>query len=351
MLLFEPLAPYVKWHRMNKGNPEEGKCIPEKKCFDALYESPGDPMNLMNIGYVLDHGGEEIKSPVSRLTEQSIGDVEKCIKHDPEPNDITFKTIKYWMERIPSANHFLLCDTAFFLKLPEEASTYAIPYELKSQGLRRFGGYGLLHRWVSSRIKYASGESSCRLISVCLGNNTNMAAIKNGMPIDTSIGFTGIEGIMSSGGCGDIDPTIIFNLDNEGLELSEINRLLSRESGFKAFLGENAGFLDIIDDVGKGPAAIAREVFGYSILKYIGAFIAKLGGVDSIVFASDNLNAAESFIFEIASTLRFMGIQYKMRDSGEDDFYEISEPESKIKVFCCNYNRWNILNQSITEIH
>lgn len=345
MLLFEPEAPYLKWYMINKGKIEEGKCLFESKCMDAVSEKLGDIKDVGKIGYILYYGGEEIKSPVNRLTEKNIIDFEKCIKYSPELNDITFKTAKYWMKRIPAAKHFLFSDTAFFLNLPKEACTYAIPYELSENGVKRYGGYGLLHQWVYKKTELLNKSGMHRLISVYLGNNTNIAAIKNNRPLDISIGFSRIEGIMSSGGCGDIDPTIIFNLNSDGLAFNEINKLLSQESGFSAFLGKNANFFDVIKNKDKGPAADVNEIFSYSIIKYIGAYIAELGGVDAIVFSSENLLAANSFIMDIINKLQFLGVKCKMIEPWLKDFFKISEPTSKIKVYCFNYKKWNIFNQ------
>ncbi len=345
MLLFEPEAPYLNWFLINKGKIEEGKFIFDRKCMDAVSEKLGGIEDVKKIGYILYHGGEEIKSPVSRLTDNNIIDFEKCVKYNPELNDITFKTAKYWMKRIPGAEHFLFCDTAFFLKLPQESSSYAIPYELSRIGVKRYGGYGLLHRWVYKKTEHLNKNGIHRLISVYLGNNTNLAAISNNRPLDTSMGFTRIEGIMSSGGCGDIDPTIIFNLNSAGLEFKEINKLLSRESGFSAFPGKNNDFFNVINRINKRTSADVKEVFCYSIVKYIGAFIAELGGVDSIVFSSENLRAAGSFIMEIINKLQFLGVKCKLKEEGDKDFLKISETRSKIKVYCFNYKKWNILDQ------
>ncbi len=345
MLLFDPELPYLKWYRINERETEEGKCIVGKYCMDAVGEQLGDIKDITKIGYILYHGGEEIEAPVNRLTEKNIFDFEKCIKYNPELNDITFKTAKYWMKRIPKAKHFLFCDTAFFLQLPQEVYTYAIPYVLSRKGVRRYGGYGLLHQWVYKKTEQLNKSGRNRVMSVYLGNNTNIAAIKNNRPLDTSIGFTRIEGIMSSGGCGDIDPTIIFNLNSSGLELNEINKLLSQKSGFSAFLGKNANFFDVIKNKDKGPTTDVKEVFSYSITKYIGAFIAELGGMDSIVFSSENLWAAGSFILEIIDKLQFLGVKCKLKEGGQNDFFKISEPNSKIKVYCFNYKKWNIFNQ------
>jgi acetate kinase len=347
MLIFEPEAPYVKWYRIIKGKVCEGKCVFEKERMDAVARDIGDIDDVREIGYILYHGGDTIKSPVSRLTEKNIADVNRCVKYNPELNDITFKTAKYWMKRIPEAMHLLLCDTSFFLKLPPESSTYAIPFELKRKGVKRYGGYGLLHQWVYAKTKPAKGSGKHGLISVYLGNNTNIAAVKNDRPIDTSMGFTHIEGIMSSGGCGDIDPTIIFNLNSDGLTFNEINILLSQESGFRAFPGRNADFSDVIKNKEKGPAANVKEVFSYSIVKYIGAFFAELGGADSIVFSSDDIKAAGGFIREITDMLRFLGVKCNWKEAGRKDFFKISEPDSKIKIYCFNYKKWNILDQNL----
>ncbi|MGA2143232.1 MAG: hypothetical protein ABSG94_12570 [Brevinematales bacterium] len=344
MLLFEPDAPYLNWFLANEGKTgEEGyRFFFDGKCMERVNGKIGSIKDVKKIGYILYNGGDEIKSPVIRLTDKNIIDYESCIKFNPENNDITFKVAKYWLKQIPEARHYLFCDTAYFLKLPRESSVYAIPYELGKLGIKRYGGYGLLHQWVYKKAVKVNKRAIRRLISVYLGNNTNIAAVSRNKPIDTSIGFSRIEGIMSSGGCGDIDPTIIFNLNSAGLEFNEINGLLSRESGFSAFPGRNNDFLNVIGKSDKGSSPDVKEVFIYSIVKYIGAFTAELGGVDSIVFSCENLLPAEGFILEIINRLKFLGVKYKTKDAGEKDFYNISEPGSKIKVYCFNYKKWNI---------
>jgi acetate kinase len=189
-----------------------------------------------------------------------------------------------------------------------------------------------------------------RVISIYLGNNTNLAAIKDGIPIDTSMGFTPIEGIMSSNGCGDIDPTIVFNINSTGVSFNEINKILGSESGFSSFLEKNANFYDVIKISKDDEKYKVKKIFIYSILKYIGAYISKLGGVDAIVFSNENIKASIGFIREICGGIKFLGLKCKNNINCDEDYQEITENDSNIKIFCFKYNKWKILNElTITD--
>jgi acetate kinase len=345
VLIFDPELPYLKWCKIMENKFNEYKYSFDSDCLDKIKKEACNLDGIKKIGYLLYNGGDEIKEPVIHLSEKNISNLKKSIKFFPERNDATFNIASYWMKKNPELDHILFCETAFFLRLPPESSTYAIPYKLTNQGIKRYGGYGLLHQWANEKIKKINELKQGKVISIYLGNNTNLTSMRKGAPVDTSIGFTPIEGIMSSKGCGDIDPTIVFDINSTGISFNEINKILGTESGFTALLGKNANYNDIIKINNDDEKANVKKIFIYSILKYIGAFISKLGGVDTIIFSNENFNESIVFIFEIINSLEFLGVRLKNKIDCNNEYFEITEAESKIKIFCLKYNKWKILNE------
>lgn len=342
-VIFIPDLPVLRWCTIENGIFAENKLELKSDWQNTLVESLGNLKNVESVGYLLYHGGEEITKPANRLLMESLPKIEKCVRFLPEHNDLTYKLAKYWLKKLPNAQHILFCDTAFFLSLPSEASTYAVPYKLRQKGVRRYGGYGLCHQRVWEKTTAVGKGAVKKVISIYLGNNTNIAAIKNGQPLETTLGFTLVEGIPSARGCGEIDPTIIFQLRFLGMTFDEINQLLSRESGFTGLLGRGCGFLDIVPRTEIAETNAVREVFRYSVLKYIGASISVLGGVDALVFASEYLVESLPFIEELCQQLEFLGLKFRTVSEENKKFWALTEESSSLKVFCLKYSPWEML--------
>ncbi|MDD5680557.1 MAG: hypothetical protein PHI59_04890 [Candidatus Omnitrophica bacterium] len=343
ILIFDPNPPYLSWCKAEGDKYSEGICPFDIGWFDKVAGEIGSIETIESIGYVLHHGGEIIKNPVEIISSGTIKNLEKCIKFFPEYNDITFKVVERFIKKVPGIKHILFCDTAFFVDLPQEISTYAVPYELQKRGIRRFGRQGLCHQWAWSKIKGLSGQSINRAISIYLGNNSTMAAIENGRPRETSVGFTNIEGIISATSCGDIDPTIIFQLHATGMPLKAINRVLSIESGFGAILDKKSEFLDILKSK-KGSKEVAlREIYCYNILKYSGAFVSILGGADALIFINEKIKDAVPLISNISRELAFLGVKFKENPGANKAIFDLTAKDSPVKIYCLRYNKWDIL--------
>lgn len=343
ILIFDPCPLYLRWCKIEDGNFLEGRCEFRHGWFDRVMQSIGKINGIEAIGYVLYHGGEIIKNSVEIISSDSIKKLEQCIKFLPEYNDLTFKISKYCIQKFPEIKHILFCDTAFFVNLPQEVSTYAVPYELRKKGIRRYGGQGLSHQWAWRQIKTLVDKNICNAVSVYLGNHTNMVAIKNGKAQETSIGFTNLEGIISTVSCGDIDPTVVFQLHSTGMSFKTINRLLSKESGFAALLGKKSGFSDILNRKRSSKEIALRKIYCYNILKYLGGFISSLGGANAIIFIGEEIDHAIPFIREICHRLKFLGLKLKRRKSKSTIFFDLTTKDSLIKVFCLKYNKWEVL--------
>jgi acetate kinase len=234
--------------------------------------------------------------------------------------------------------------------LPAEVSSYAVPYQLSDKGIRRTGRFGLFHKWASKQIGPLIKKSSQRIICVHLDERTDVTAVKDGLPVDSSMGFTPTEGILSGTSCGDIDPTIIFYLHSMGMRFEQINQLLSSQSGFTALTGEKTGLFDVISGKRNEKKDFAREIYLYNVVKYIGSFISMLGGLDAIVFFSENLEKFQSIIGDVCKKFEFLGLKTAASINKQTAISDLSEQTSKIKVFGLKINKWRILASQIEAL-
>lgn len=342
ILIFEPESPYIKWYKVEGANSVSGKCQFTNELFEKILCDEKSHKDIKAIGYHLYHGGEDISKTIDKISLEDIPKLENCVKYLPDYNDLTLKIAELGTTIFPSVPQFLFCDTAFYSDLPHEASVYAVPKELTRQGIRRYGGYGLFHQYAWENIKLLCGASCEKIISIYIGNHTNITAIKNGIPLETTIGFTPVEGIISNTSCGDIDPTIIFQLNSEGMSFEEINELLARESGFSGLLGYKCSFSDLINDKDDVEKAKIIELLQYNITKYIGAYISVLGGIDGIIFIVENLKETMKFINIVCTKLKYLDLELKMNLIEKKNIIDLTEVSSKVKVFTMETNRYKI---------
>ena len=235
--------------------------------------------------------------------------------------------------------------------MPPHVRDYAVPHILTRKGLHRYGGFGLGHEWVWKQIQALTGDTARKIISIYLGNHSNLAAIHDNHPVETTIGFTHLEGIMSAEGCGDIDPTIIFQLKAAGFTYSIINRMLSTQSGFSALAGRPCQLSDILVQSSHPGLSLARRVFLYQIIKYFGALLTALNGADAFVLHSAPSLDIMPFVHEIGQALAFLGIRIQpeaRRHSGL--LLQVSTADSAIPVFVLAYDQWTMLNGWIQSL-
>ena len=196
----------------------------------------------------------------------------------------------------------------FFAGLPESGRVFAIPYELSRRGIQRHGREGGVHQWALEKMIRTTGKKFHNVITVLIGGETHMAAIRDGRPLDVSDGFSAADGILSETGCGAVDSSIVFQLLGDGMPGDRVEELLLKQSGFKALAGGRFTLMDILRRKDAG-AAFAREIFCYQILKYIGAFTAGLGGLDLILFIGEGRRDIRKLAFDLTGRLKFMGIK------------------------------------------
>ena len=243
------------------------------------------------VGHRVVHAGEKFQNTV--VIEDPVMDALKdCIPlaplHNP-PNITGIEACRRILPKVPMAAVF---DTAFHQTMPRCAYMYAIPFEYyEKYGIRRYGFHGTSHDYVARQAARRFGKpvENLKIITCHLGNGSSIAAVKNGKSIDTSMGFTPLEGVIMGTRCGDIDPAIpLFLMRNEGIGADEMDRILNKKSGLQGVSQLSSDLRDIHSraDEGDEHARLAIEVLVYRIRKYLGAYIAAMNGADILVFTA-----------------------------------------------------------------
>lgn len=240
------------------------------------------------IGHRVVHGGERFSESV-RIDAKVMTAIRELIPLAPLHNPANLEGIEIAGTRAPAVPQVAVFDTAFHQTLPAYAYRYALPEESYTRmGVRRYGFHGTSHHYVAKEAAVMLGMqlAESNLITLHLGNGASVCAIRGGRSVDTSMGFTPLEGLVMGSRSGDIDPAILFYLSREyGYTLDALDSMLNKESGLLGLCGENDMRL-IHEKIAEGDprATLAHEIFCYRIIKYIGAYAAVLGRVDAVVF-------------------------------------------------------------------
>lgn len=241
------------------------------------------------IGHRVVHGGEEIKESVV-ITEDVIRVIEKYCELAPLHNPPNLLGIRACQRLLPGVRQVAVFDTAYYQSMPASSYLYGLPYELyKKYGIRKYGFHGTSHRYVAMKTAEILKRpiEKLKIITCHLGNGCSVTATQFGKAIDTSLGFTPLEGLIMGTRCGDIDPAVVFYImDKEKIDVHEINELLNKKSGLLGLSGISHDMRDIVKAAkeGREQAVLTIDVFIHRIQKYIGAYIVGMNGVDAITF-------------------------------------------------------------------
>ena len=346
-VLFDPAPPYLRCRVFGHGGAAAHLVNLQGDWAQTVLRQFDPAAELETVGYVLYNGGNRIRAAVSRLSRSALQTIGRCVPLLPEHNSMTLQLAAYGLQHRPAARHLLLCDTAFFTRLSPVVRNYALPYEMTRTGLGRYGAFGLCHEWIWQQTRAQTSAALQKVISISLGDHTSLAAIHNGRPRETTTGLTALEGVMSSGGCGDIDPTIVFLLKTAGLSYSDINRILCNESGFAALAGRPCTLGDIVSGPARPELALAKRLLHYQIVKQIGAMLSALGGVDAFSFASEKPQAMLPFVLEICQALAFLGVRCRPAARRGRWPRELSAADSAVKVFVHRFDRWAVMKAAL----
>jgi acetate kinase len=289
------------------------------------------------IGHRVVHGGETFSDSVL-ITDDVIKILQTNIELAPLHNPPNIKGIQAVERILPNTPQCAVFDTAFHSKMPAKAFLYGIPYDLyKKYKIRRYGFHGASHSFVSKKAAQLMKKpyESLKIVTAHLGNGCSMAAIKNGISIDTTMGFTPLEGLLMGTRSGDIDPSVIlYIMGKEGLTLHEAGTLLNKHSGLTGISGESSDMREIILALTKEHkrAHLAFDVFNYRIKKYLGAYSAVMGGLDVFIFTGGIGENSPEVRKEVCNNLEYMGIKIDPEKNDKNEV-SISSPDSKVSVF------------------
>jgi acetate kinase len=290
------------------------------------------------IGHRIVHGGEYYSESVL-IDDDVMEALEKCIELAPLHNPANITGVNACKELLPEVPQVAVFDTAFHQSMPSEAYTYPLPYEYyEKYKVRKYGFHGTSHKYVSNRTAAFLGKSieDLKIITCHLGNGASIAAVKNGHSVDTTMGFTPLEGLAMGTRCGSIDPSIVtFLMEKEKLSTDEIYDILNKESGVLGISGVSSDFRDIeaAAENGNKRAILAIDVFNYKVKTSIGAYAAAMDGVDAIVFTAGLGENSASNRKAICEGLSYLGITIddeRNKIRGEENM--ISTTDSKVKV-------------------
>jgi acetate kinase len=290
------------------------------------------------VGHRVVHGGEEFTGSVV-VDEAVITSLEKFADLAPLHNPPNLAGIRAVQRRVPEIPQVACFDTAFHSTIPEVAYMYALPYELyEKYHIRRYGFHGVSHRYVARRAAAMMGRDKydINVITCHLGNGCSIAAVKQGRSVDTSMGFTPLEGVPMGTRSGDIDPAILFYLGEKGYDVNELNAMCNKKSGLLGISGASNDVRNLMElaEEGHQRAKLAIDMFCYRIKKYIGAYAAVLGSVDAVVFTGGIGENAVHLRSQICSDMTQIGIELDQAVNKEAKATEteINSDESRVTV-------------------
>lgn len=295
------------------------------------------------VGHRVVHGGERFRSSV-RIDTDVVRGIEECSGLAPLHNPANLKGIRAAQELLgPGAPQVAVFDTAFHTTMPPRAYLYGIPYSLyRRHGIRRYGFHGTSHRYVAYRYRQLMGipKEEVDIVTLHLGNGCSACAIRKGESVDTSMGFTPLEGLLMGTRSGDLDPSIVeFLAHQEGMDLTEIDSLLNKQSGLLGISGLTSDMRELLREEEENQdrrARLAIEIFCLRVRKYIGAYLAAMGGADAVVFTAGIGENSPEIRQRICARLEWLGLEIdRARNEAARDgaTAEISRDGSRIHAF------------------
>lgn len=314
--------------------------------------------HLDAVGHRVAHGGENFKASAF-IDDYALEQIEQCSELAPLHNPANLKGIKAMMSLIPGIKQVAVFDTAFHQTMPAQAYMYAIPYSLYNKyKIRRYGFHGTSHSYIAKRAcEILDRDIKQQKIITChLGNGASMCAIKNGESVDTSMGFTPIEGLIMGTRCGDLDIGVVnYIMDKEELGLSSLNTVFNKQSGMLGITGVSSDMREIEEEAwnnGNDRAQLGLDMYFYRIKKYIGAYAAAMGGVDVVIFAGGVGENGPETRESICENMEYLGIKIdkSKNDKLRSKEMVISTNDSNVKVMVVPTNEELVIAQDTQEI-
>lgn len=332
-----------------------------KMVLDALVdEKIGVISSLIEInacGHRVAHGGEIFKESVL-VGEKEKEQIRGLFALAPLHNPANLQGIEAMEAILPNVPQVAVFDTSFHQSMPAEAYLYAIPYEYyQTDKVRRYGFHGTSHRFVAPKAAKMAGLdiNNSKIISCHLGSGASICAVKNGKSVDTSMGFTPVEGLIMGSRCGDLDlGVLLYIAEKENMTIKDMNNFINKKCGLNGITGGVVDMRDIMAGKreGKERETYAFDMFAYRVKKYIGAYAAAMGGVDAILFTGGIGENAWWQRQEICRGLEFLGAEIDEKQNeamaGQDGI--ISKESSKVKILSVTTDEELVIAQDTYSI-
>lgn len=328
--------------KFEKEMPIENHTVGIKAVLDALLDKEHGVLSTLEdieaVGHRVVHGAEEFVCS-QLITDKVVAQLEKCSVFAPLHNPANILGIKAVSEVLPTVPQVGVFDTAFHQSMPPHAYMYGLPYEYyEKYGIRRYGFHGTSHKYVSAKgAKFAGLDlENSKIITCHLGNGSSIAAVLNGKSVDTTMGFTPLEGLIMGTRSGSVDPDVVTYIqEKEGLSAAEMSKVLNKKSGFLGLscLSSDARDLDDAANEGNPKAKLVLKKLTYEITKYIGAYAAAMNGVDLIVFTGGIGENNSRLRRRVCENLAFLGLKFDYDANavrGVDTI--ITLPDSQVKA-------------------
>jgi len=359
---------HVDWERhpgtaeieIKSAGAVSNRSVPVKAPIDAL----GPLMEMLPhrdeirvAGHRVVHGGRAFRES-TRITPEVRAGIAKAASFAPEHNRLELEAIDC-MARIlgPDAVQVAVFDTAFHASLPPPAYVYPGPYEWLGQGIRRYGFHGISHQYTSRRAADILGKdlAAVRMITCHLGNGCSLAAIRDGVSIDTTMGFTPLEGLMMGTRSGSIDPGIVIHLVRHlGLSAAELDRVLNKESGLRGISGVSGDMRTVLEAMGRGDvrAQLAFDVYVHRLRSETGAMIASLGGLDALVFTAGVGENSPQVRTAAVEGFAFLGVKLDAAKNAQSPAdTDVSMADSAVRVLVVHtQEEWEIARESFRVV-
>lgn len=317
--------------------------------LDALVDKDHGVIKSINeivaVGHRVAHGGEFFTES-SLIDARVKSEIEKCIELAPLHNPANLKGIQSMEKLLPGVPQVAVFDTSFHQTMPNFSYLYALPYDYYDKyKVRRYGFHGTSHKFVAQKACRILGLdfNNVKIITCHLGNGASICAIKNGKSVDTSMGFTPVEGLIMGTRSGDVDPGILlFLAEKENLSIQQVNDLINKKSGVQGISGLSSDMRDLENAAAKGNerAQLAIDMYYYRVKKYVGAYAAVMDGVDLIIFTGGIGENDDNIRAHVSEAIDFMGVDFDAEANkgvrGKDKI--LTKPSSRVKVMSITTN-------------
>ncbi len=319
-------------------NHEEAIKLVLDAVVDPTYGGVKDIKEVEAVGHRVVHAGEKFATSVV-ITDEVEAALKECIDLAPLHNPANIMGIDACKAILPGVPMVGVFDTAFHQTMPKKSYLYGLPHELYTKyGVRRYGFHGTSHKYVSQRAAEMLGKDikDLKIITCHLGNGASIAAVDGGKCVDTSMGFTPLEGLIMGTRCGDIDAAILpFLMRKENLNADQLDAMMNKQSGVYGMTGISSDFRDIEDAAHNGDekAQVALDAYAQRVKKYIGSYAAEMNGVDAVVFTAGVGENGIDMREMIASNMEFLGMKLdKEANKVRGKERVISTEDSAVKI-------------------